>query len=322
MKFFSTILLISFFFLPCHAICDTKTITINADMQYNYAQKCFENKDYTTAIFEYKRFINFFPDHANITNAKFKIGEAHYEQKEYKKAVIAFNKIILAESPEIIDSPDSALSEANMVDAYFMKSKALMLLEKFTAAEVCMHNLLRITQDKATHDKIYSFLTLLYLKLAEANPDALARAELYLQQISMGSLNPEHQELLKKTLADMNNIKTKSSAIAGAASIIPGAGFIYCERYKDGLVSFLFNTALMIAAYKAFDDGNHALGAAVSFVELGFYTGNIYGSISSAHKYNRRQRNEYIKQVHNKFHLKINKTDKDEQIKLFFEMPF
>jgi tetratricopeptide (TPR) repeat protein len=318
--YFVVILLI--FLVPGNCLCEKNEIVINADMQYNYAQKCFKNKDYTTAIFEYKRFINFFSAHENVANAEFKIGEAFYNLKEYKKAIMAFNKIILSENPEILISPDSDLAESNIVDAYFMKSKALMLLEKFAASEVCMHNLLQITKDKNTRDRAYSFLTLLYLKIAETNPDALLKAKKYLQQVSLKSVDKSQKVQLTKTLADMNNLETKSPAIAGIASIIPGAGYIYCERYKDGLVSFLFNTALMIAACKAFDDGNPALGGAISFVEAGFYAGNIYGSTASAHKYNRRIRNQYIKNVHNQFHLKIKNTNKDEQIQLFFEMPF
>ncbi|MCK5100964.1 MAG: hypothetical protein KAR45_22835 [Desulfobacteraceae bacterium] len=330
MKYFAIIFfifLVPDIIVPDNGLCEKKEIVINADMQYNYAQKCFQNKDYTTAIFEYKRFINFFSDNKNVANAEFKIGKAFYNLKDYEKAVMAFNKIILAENPEILTSPDSDLAESNIVDAYFMKSKALMLLEKFIASEVCMHNLLRITEDKTTEDKItqdraYSFLTLLYLKISETNPDALLRAKNYLQKVSLKSVDKSQRDQLTKTLADMNNLETKSPAIAGIASIIPGAGYIYCERYKDGLVSFLFNTALLIAAYKAFDDGNPALGGAISFVEAGFYAGNIYGSVASAHKYNRRKRNQYIKDVHNQFHLKIKNTNKDEQIQLFFEVPF
>ena len=32
---------------------------------------------------------------------------------------------------------------------------------------------------------------------------------------------------------------------------------------------------------------NTPLAAVISFVEFGFYAGNIYGAVSSAHKYNR-----------------------------------
>ena len=57
------------------------------------------------------------------------------------------------------------------------------------------------------------------------------------------------------------------------------------------------NTAdagLMLAAYTAFEDGNTARGAVVSFVGAGFYSGSIYGSVSAAHKYNHAQRRQIL----------------------------
>ncbi len=325
-KMKSTTQLVLFFiflsFLPNNALCAEQEITINATMQYNYAESCFNNKDYTTAIFEYKRFIYFFKDHENVLMARYKIGQTFYKLKEYKKAVIAFNKIILADNAEVLISSEPDLAESFVVDAYFMKSKSLLLLEKFNASEVCLHNLLMITNDKIIQDKAYSFLTLMHLKMAETDPDSLKRAEKYLQKVSLENIDQSQKDKLKKALVEMDNLDKKSPAFAGFASIIPGAGYMYCGRYKDGIVSFLFNTALMIAAYKAFDNDNYALAGAIGFVETGFYTGNIYGAMNSAHKYNRRKRNEYIKNIHPKFHLKIDNSEKDEQIYLFFEIPF
>jgi len=324
MKCFKTILLfiVLLSFFQKTAVSQNKEIAINADMQYDYAQKCFEEKDYTTAIFEFKRFIHFFDDHKYVLKAEFQIGQAFYNLKEYKNAVMAFNKIILADNADILILSEPDLSESFIVDAYFMKSKALMLLEKFNASEVCMQNLLMVTDDQNVKDRAYSFLALLYLKIAETNPDALKRAEKFVEEISQGNIEKPEKEKLKKLLDDMNNLETKNPTLAGIASVIPGAGYMYCERYKDGMISFLFNTALIVAAYKAFDDGNYALGGAISFIETGFYTGNIYGAVNSAHKYNRRKRNEFIRNVHGQFHLKIDNSEEDEAIFLFFEIPF
>ena len=251
-KVFTTLLylfiLLSFF--SDNAFSIQKGIVINAEIQYNYAQKCFKEKDYTTAIFEFKRFIYFFKDHEYVLNAEFQIGQAFYNLKEYKKAVIALNKIILPEDTEVFIPVKSYL-----IESYFIKSKALMFLGKFNASEVCMQNLLMITDDKTVHDRAYSFLALLYLKIAETNPDALQRAGKYIEKLSVENIDQPQKDKLQKVLVDMNSLKTKNPTIAGFASIIPGAGYLYCERYKDGIISFLFNTALMIAAHKAFDDG-------------------------------------------------------------------
>jgi hypothetical protein len=81
----------------------------------------------------------------------------------------------------------------------------------------------------------------------------------------------------------------KNPTAAGLFAIIPGGGFLYCQRYHDALVTFLLNTGLMAAAYTAHDNDNNALAGVLAFVETGFFAGNIYGSMASAHKYNRAQ---------------------------------
>ncbi len=95
----------------------------------------------------------------------------------------------------------------------------------------------------------------------------------------------QYLDLIIKTEASPR----KNPNLAGLFAVVPGGGFLYCERYRDAFVSFLLNTGLIYAADAAYDNDNVALAGVIGFVGAGFYTGNIYGSISSAHKYNRAQ---------------------------------
>jgi hypothetical protein len=64
-------------------------------------------------------------------------------------------------------------------------------------------------------------------------------------------------------------------------------------------VAFILNSAMMYAAYEAFDHGQNCLGGLITIFELGFYTGNIYSAVGSAHKHNRAVNKgflEYLKQ--------------------------
>ncbi len=83
-----------------------------------------------------------------------------------------------------------------------------------------------------------------------------------------------------------------------------GAGHLYCERKRDAFVSFLLNGAMIYAAYEAFDHDHDALGGIITFFELGFYSGNIYSAVSSAHKYNRHEKSKFLDYL--KKHAKIN----------------
>ena len=97
-----------------------------------------------------------------------------------------------------------------------------------------------------------------------------------------------------------DDISMKNPVLAGFFSIIPGGGYLYCNRPKDAFMAFLLNGGLIWAAVEAFDNDSPALGSMMTFVELGFYAGNIYGGISSAHKYNEKERVEFIDNLRQK----------------------
>ncbi len=83
--------------------------------------------------------------------------------------------------------------------------------------------------------------------------------------------------------------KHKSPFLAASLSIlVPGLGKVYTGFWKDGLISFLFVAANSFQAYRSFSKyGVHqTFGWVFGGFALGFYSGNIYGSIRSAKKFN------------------------------------
>ena len=119
------------------------------------------------------------------------------------------------------------------------------------------------------------------------------------------------------------SLKRKNPTIAGILAIVPGAGHLYCERKRDAFVSFLLNGAMIYAAYEAFDNDLNALGI-ITFFELGFYSGNIYSAVGSAHKYNRHEKSKFLNYL--KKHTKINissvRLNKNESLLLFCQFSF
>jgi len=104
---------------------------------------------------------------------------------------------------------------------------------------------------------------------------------------------------LSNEMSKKKDLKTKSPTAAGILAIIPGAGHLYCGRYKDASIAFILNSAMIYAAYEAFDNNLDALGGIITFFELGFYSGNIYSAVNCAHKYNRNANKnffEYLRQ--------------------------
>jgi hypothetical protein len=99
---------------------------------------------------------------------------------------------------------------------------------------------------------------------------------------------------LLQELKKVPAIPQKNPNTAGLLAVLPGAGHLYCGRYRDAVISLALNAALIAVAIEAFDNDLPILGGVVAAVEAGFYVGNIYSAVSSAHKYNRAQERAYI----------------------------
>lgn len=87
---------------------------------------------------------------------------------------------------------------------------------------------------------------------------------------------------------------SKSPFKAGLFStLVPGSGRFYTKDWKNGILSFLFIAGTGWQSYSRFkkNGASSAGGWIYGGLSLGFYLGNIYGSVFSAKKYNLTQKN-------------------------------
>lgn len=102
-------------------------------------------------------------------------------------------------------------------------------------------------------------------------------------------------EYFAQGLDRIQEVPQKSPGMAGVlAAVLPGAGHLYCERYRDASIAFLLNGAFIWGIVESFEHNNYVVGGILTFFELGWYSGNIYSAVSSAHKYNQKKKQEYL----------------------------
>jgi tetratricopeptide (TPR) repeat protein len=269
------------FFIHCSSSFAGEVLVIDADRQFEFAEKAFSDADYPLAAEEYKRFIHFFPSDERVETAMFNIGLSYFEDKRFKPAIDAFNRVIETYG-------ETALS----VKSYFMISESHVKLLEFGPAITNLKNLIAVTDDTDVRDKAHYRIGWIYIET-----ENWGKARASFQKISEGNRD---QYMLKRLSAELEktaSIPKKNPGLAGTLAIIPGAGHLYCERYRDALIAFLLNAGLIYAAYESFDEELYALGGIISFVELGFYAGNIYSAVNSAHKYNRHKTRQFIENL-------------------------
>lgn len=86
----------------------------------------------------------------------------------------------------------------------------------------------------------------------------------------------------------------KKPPLAGLLGIVPGLGYLYAGFPQTAAASFIVNGLFLAGTYKAFQNGNHALGSMLGIMSVGWYGGNIYGSVASAQRRNLKTKDGFL----------------------------
>lgn len=262
-------------------------ITITGQRQYQYAETLFQRGDNAVALSEFKRFLFFFPEDSLAPRAALRVGQCHARLGSPDAAIQA-----LKDAAETFPGTPSAMT------ALFLISEVYQRSGQPAQALINLQNMLLIYPATGIQDQIRYRMAWIHIETSQWENAAAILGK-------VGAVGREDLPIadLRAALGGSKDIPHKNPSLAGALSAIPGGGQLYCGRRQDALVAFLLNGGLIWAAVEAFDQDLYALGAIISVVEFGFYAGNIYGAIGSAHKYNAHQNTNFIENLKLKFHV-------------------
>jgi len=88
----------------------------------------------------------------------------------------------------------------------------------------------------------------------------------------------------------------KNPAVAGVLAVVPGLGYLYDGYKQSAIASFIVNGLFIWGTVEAFRQDNKGLGVVLGLFSFGFYSGNIYGSITSAQRKNTKEKDDLISQ--------------------------
>lgn len=83
--------------------------------------------------------------------------------------------------------------------------------------------------------------------------------------------------------------KHKRPAIGGLLGLIPGAGYWYSGEIANGFRSLILNSLFIYGMVDTASNDQWGAFAAISFFEVTWYSGSIYGGIDAAHRYNQNR---------------------------------
>lgn len=261
--------LICVIFLPMLATAADQS----AEQLLSFADHLFEQGDYYRAITEYERVLFFHPGHPLAKTARLRIAEAYLRGERYDQAIERFQAI----HRELPDDDPGRKAYFLLGEAYYRKR------DHSRAADVFEDYIERYPADTRTDA---ARIRLGWCLLRQGKWQEAAEAY---RNVPVSSPLHAQAEGLAAGAQEYPTRPTKSPALAGTLSaVLPGAGQLYDGRPADALVSFLLNGAFIWATVEAFRQDNNVTGGILLFFEAGWYLGNIYNAVGSAHKFNRR----------------------------------
>lgn len=252
----------------------------DCEKQFAFAENLFEESDFYRAIGEYKRLTFLCPGSESLCEkAYFKIGLSYFRAQRWQNAIDALD-LFLAHYP------DSSVAS----EALYLKGMSEKNLSLYDRALSTFQGVIETGGEEYRAKAIYQS------GLVLADMEQWERAGEMFTRVPEGSTLYDSAGVFSAGLANIGNLPHKSPAVAGTlAAVLPGAGHLYTGRSMDALVAFLLNGAFIWSAVELFDDEKYVTGAIVTFFELGWYGGNIYSAIGSAHKFNKRTQRDFIK---------------------------
>ncbi len=91
----------------------------------------------------------------------------------------------------------------------------------------------------------------------------------------------------------------KQPRMGGLLGIVPGLGYAYAGEYANALRSLILNGLFIYAMVDTADREQWGAFTVITFFEITWYTGSIYGGFDAAHRFNRRTRDTCLDALDN-----------------------
>ena len=101
--------------------------------------------------------------------------------------------------------------------------------------------------------------------------------------------SPGPQDRATSALDQYSAEKDKSPRVGGLLGLIPGFGYFYSGNYGDGFRSLLLNGLFIYGMVDTGQNEQWGAFAVITFFELTWYSGSVYGGVDAAQRYNRRR---------------------------------
>lgn len=172
-------------------------------------------------------------------------------------------------------------------DAILLRGEAAFSRKMFDESSFFFESALRASGgDEARRD--YAARRLAAAQLHRAQPQEARKA------LESGGLSAS------KGLAAVEDYETgrdRSPALGGWLGVVPGAGYAYAGEYANALRSVILNGLFIWGMVSTAEHDQWGGFAALTFFEVTWYTGSIYGGVDASRRYNRQRLDRAVKSI-------------------------
>ncbi len=240
-----------------------------------FAEALHTDGDYDRAITEYRRLLSYYPNSRHRPEVELLLLRCYLDATLYEEAAQFGERLLAVDSGTGTDEIGFYTGAAHLHSGGY--AQARLYLGRLASGDGRF-------RDKAV---MAEGLTYAY----ELNWQTANRTFASITDDSELSLKARYCARLCREGADL---KYKNPVIAGVAAIVPGLGYWYDGYHQTALSALLINGLFIWGTYEAFRHDHPGLGTTLALFELGWYAGNIYGSISSATRRNEKMRRDLL----------------------------
>ncbi len=260
----------------------TLALEEKADTIESFADFLFKNGEYYRALTEYRRLQYQSTDPVRRLYYLHKIGLCYYFGGDYDGFITYMDR-----NRTLFNQDKTAKAELELLlgkTYYHLKEyqKAITILQWSS-----------IDNDNYYYSESQFMLGLSYARIFywEKAFEHLSSVDSLSQRYDVAS-----EFLQSERLA--NSLPACQPWLAGSLSaVIPGLGYLYAHRTGTALASFIINSLIFWTGQEAIEHESYGLAATIGFFGIGWYAGNIKGSVDAAKKYNYTVRNRYVDQI-------------------------
>jgi putative membrane protein insertion efficiency factor len=278
---------------------------VDSNNQVDIRYKCFAFAD--TSHIKNVKFIRYLMNKGFYNQALLKIQELIYDNNltdNAAKREIYANYIRCLSA---MDKLEEAIFEFEVSFPKDMKEDSLILLEiaichiklkNYHKSHQMMANAAKNTSDTV----FYSRITMLKAKVFTQEYKWQEAKESFML-IPKESIYKQQAEQNIIVLQSSQNIRYKKPLLAGVLGIIPGCGYLYAGHKQTALSALIINAVFGYATYTSVKNKNYGIAALTGTLSLGFYVGNIQGSIKSAKRFNESKKQDLNNRVNVNFNF-------------------